>query len=360
MSQLVLSAVDADPARAITLNSAPDLTVDPDSVLVAVEAAPINPTDIAFHGSCFGANPHLRQTLGAEGVGRVLDAGAAVDPVLVGRRVLILPSFVQGTWGDQVVVAARNVVPVSESADALQLAMLPCNAGAAWSLLHDYATVERGEWVGLTLANSGVGQAVIALARRAGIKTLAIVRGDLAALQVRERGAELVIIDGPALGDRILEALGPARLRVLFDGGAQDLHELARAVADGGSIVTYAAVRGRSPELPLADLIRGVSLRGFFVLRWIRMTPREALVGVYAELAELVEAGALNTAVEATYPLERYREAIDHAARAKRSGKVLFTPGKRTPTVTAPSSSAPPWTAGTRSRIRTPRVRGSI
>lgn len=351
MSRLVLTAVDRDAKQTIKLDSAPDLTIGDDEVLVAIEAAPINPADLAFEHGRFAIKRQLPHTLGTEGVGRVLDAGLAVDPELVGRRVLILPWSVQGTWGDQVVVAARSVVPVSERADALQLAMLPCNSGAAWSLLHDYTTVEPGEWIGLTLANSGVGQAMIALARRAGVRTLAIVRRDAAARQVRERGAELVLVDGAALGDRVADALGGDRLRVLFDGGAQELGDLARAVEDGGSVVTFAAVTGHSPVLPLEDLVRGVSLRAFFVLSWIRDTPRDALVRIYAELTELVEHGALKTPVEATYPLEQYREAIIHARRSGRAGKVLFTPGKRTGNVsplhdlvTAPASASEPPT----------------
>ena len=42
-------------------------------------------------------------------------------------------------------------------------------------------------------------------------------------------------------------------------------------------------------------------------------------------LAELVEHGVINAAVEATYPLDRYREALAHAQQPERSGKVLFT-----------------------------------
>jgi NADPH:quinone reductase-like Zn-dependent oxidoreductase len=344
MSQLVLTAIGGDPTDSIALNGAPDLTIGLDDVLVAIEAAPINRADLAFGSSDPAGAQQVPRTLGAEGVGRVLDAGPLVEPGLVGRRVLVLPSLREGTWGDQVVVGAQHVLPVSERADALQLAMLAGTSGAAWSLLHDYVAVEPGEWVGVSPASSGVGEAIIALARRAGINTLAIVRRDAAARQVRERGAELVLVDGAALGDRAVAALGAVRLRVLFDGGAQELGELARAVADGGSVVTFAAVTGRPPVLPLTDLFRGVSLRGFSVLGWHQATPRDVLVAIYGELTDLVEHGAIDTAVEATYPLESYREAIAHARGAGRSGKVLFTPGKRAgPQGTIQLSAAVDW-----------------
>jgi NADPH:quinone reductase-like Zn-dependent oxidoreductase len=52
------------------------------------------------------------------------------------------------------------------------------------------AQLEPGDWSGLTIANSGVGQFVIGLATRAGVKTLAIVRREEAAEQVRALGAD--------------------------------------------------------------------------------------------------------------------------------------------------------------------------
>jgi NADPH:quinone reductase-like Zn-dependent oxidoreductase len=78
-------------------------------------------------------------------------------------------------------------------------------------------------------------------------------------------------------------------------------------------------VTGQAPVVPLADLIyRGLSLRSFFILRWLATTPRERLESIYTELA-----GTVRTPVVATYPLDSYREALAHAGR---EGKVLFTP----------------------------------
>jgi len=47
---------------------------------------------------------------------------------------------------------------------------------------------------------------------------------------------------------------------------------------------------------------------------------------VYGELAELVAQGAMRAGVEATYPLEQYQEALRHAQKNARSGKVRFVP----------------------------------
>ncbi|MBM9507917.1 zinc-dependent alcohol dehydrogenase family protein [Actinacidiphila acididurans] len=333
MRQLTLTAVGQDLGESVELVDRPDPVLAGDDLLVAVEAAPINNADMLFAAGWFAVQPSVPSELGAEGVGRVVQVGPAADPELVGRRVLILPTFEHGTWTDHAVVPARSVIPVSDRGDALQLAMLPVNPATAYALLNDFVSLKPGDWIGLNLANSAVGQYVITLAGLAGVKTLAVVRREEAAEQVRQLGADLVLVEGENLGDRVKQALGGNQLRLLLDGtgDSSQVSELVGAVEAGGSVVVFAAVSGQSPALPLPDLIyRGISLRSFFVLNWIRAASRQRLEKVYAELAELAEKGTISAAVEATYPLEEFRTALEHAGRTGRTGKILFTPGRPT------------------------------
>jgi NADPH:quinone reductase-like Zn-dependent oxidoreductase len=267
--------------------------------------------------------------MGAEGAGRVVSVGSHVDPALIGRRVIILPTFRYGTWATRTVVPARNVIAVSDHVDVQQMAMLSVNPAAAYSLLNDFVSLRSGDWVGLTLANSAVGHYVLALARRAGVNTLAVVRNEDAAAEVRQLGADLVVVDGNGLKERVTEGLRDVRLRVLFEGTGDpgQISQLVTAVEDGGSVITFASVTGQAPSLPLADLIyRGIALRAFFILNWIRDTPRERLERVYGELVELVDEGVLRADVAATYPLERYQDALRHVQNDARKGKILFVP----------------------------------
>ena len=331
MSQLMLTAVGGDLDQTVSLNDHPDLTLGAGDLLVAVEAAPVNNADMLFAAGWFAVYPQVPAAMGGEGAGRVLQTGPGADAALAGRRVLLLPTFRYGTWADQVVVPARDVIPVPDQADPLQLAMLPVNPATAYALLADYVPLKPGDWIGLNIANSATGQYVITLARRAGIKTLAVVRRQDAADQVRHRGADLVVIDGDSLGDRVAKALDNARLRLLLDGTGDpaQVAELVRSVEDGGSVVAFSAVTGQAPALPIPDLIyRGISLRGYFNLNWIHDTPRETLERVYGELAGLVQQGLISAPVEATYPLNQYRPALAHAQQTGRTGKILFTPGR--------------------------------
>lgn len=51
---------------------------------------------------------------------------------------------------------------------------------------------------------------------------------------------------------------------------------------------------------------------------------------MFAELADLIGQSAIGAVVEATYPLDQYRSALQHAQQTGRSGKILFTPSSPT------------------------------
>ena len=332
MSRLILNTVGGNLADTVVLDPEPVGSPGAGEVLVEVEAAPVNGADQLFAAGWFGVYPELPAAMGAEGVGRVVHAGSDVDPGLIGRRVVMLPTFRHGTWATRTVVPARQVIPVPDQGDPVQLAMLAVNPAAAHALLNDFVQLRTGDWVGLNLANSAVGHYVITLARRAGIKTLAVVRRKEAVDEVRRLGADAVVVDGEDLSERVANVLDGARLRVLFEGTGDpgQVAQLVPAVEAGGSVVTFASVTGQAPAVPLPDLIyRGISLRAFYILAWLQNTPRERLEQVYAELAELVTEGILAAAVKATYPLGEYAKALQHAQENGRSGKILFTPNNQ-------------------------------
>ena len=326
MSQLTLTAVgDIDGSLHLTSAAAPVLGVD--DVRVAIEAAPINNADFLLAAGWYAFLPTVPFAMGTEGVGRVLEAGSPAYAHLVGRRVIVLPTNEQGTWADEVVVAAANVLPVNDAGDPVQQAMLTVNPVTAYLLLNRYVQLKPGDWIGQDLGNSAVGQHVITLARRAGVKTLSVVRTEEAADRLRKAGADLVIVDGDDLAARIAAALGGQTLRLALTGGAA-VEALASVVESGGTVVAYSAVTGQAPTLQLGDLLfREVSLRGFWIIKWLREASRAEIEATYATMDELLTDGTLHADVDSTFPLASYREALVRAGQSGRSGKILFTSG---------------------------------
>jgi NADPH:quinone reductase-like Zn-dependent oxidoreductase len=102
MGQLQLVA-HGEPSDVIELNTVPEPALGQEDVLISMEAAPINPSDFLLVRGTYGVRPAFPSSVGAEGVGRVAKIGSKVDVALQGKRVLIIPTYEQGTWADQVV-----------------------------------------------------------------------------------------------------------------------------------------------------------------------------------------------------------------------------------------------------------------
>src|ERR1700758_222381 len=325
MRQLQLIA-HGEPSDVIEINTVSEPALGQEDVLVSMEAAPLNPSDFLFVRGTYGVRAAFPSSVGAEGVGRVAGIGSKVDPALRGKRVLILPTYEQGTWADEVVVPVRNLVPMSDEADPLQLSMIGINPATAYLLLNRYVSLMPGDWIGQTAANAAMGQYIIALAKLAGAQTLNVVRRDEAAEQVRQWGGDRVVLQGDNLQTDIEEALDGKKLSLVLDtvGGAS-VGELAKSLKPAASIVVYALQSGQFPAISPRDLIyRNLSLHGFWLINWIRNAPRTEIQEIYQKLGDLVAGGSLCAAVEQVYPLEQFKEAFEQSLKPNRAGKILF------------------------------------
>src|SRR5258708_4295645 len=189
MQQLQLVAF-GEPSEVIELKTVSETVLGQEDVLVSMESASINPSDFLLVRGIYGVRPALPFPLGAEGVGRITQTGSKVDVALRGKRALILPTLEQGTWADQVAVPLRNLVPISDEADPLQLAMIGINPATAYLLLSQYVCLMPGDWIGQTSANSAMGQYISKLAKLSGVKTLNVVRRKETTEQVHQWGAD--------------------------------------------------------------------------------------------------------------------------------------------------------------------------
>ncbi len=324
MRQLQLVA-HGEPSDVIELHTISEPTLGQEDVLVSMEAAPLNPSDFLLVRGIYGVRPALPFSLGAEGVGRVTQTGSKVDVALQGKRVLILPTYEQGTWADQIVVPVRNIVPMSDEADPLQLSMIGINPVTAYLLLNRYVSLKPGDWIGQTAANSAMGQYIIALAKLAGVRTLNVVRREEAAQQVRQWGGDRVVLQGDNLHKDIEEALDGKKLSLILDTvGGTPVGELAKSLKTGGSIVVYGIQSAQFPVFSPDFVFRGLSLHGFWLANWFRSASRTEIQETYQKLGGLVADGSLGAAVEHVYPLEQFKEAIKQSLKSNRSGKILF------------------------------------
>ena len=298
-----------------------------DEVVVETEFFPINPADVLnLEGKYGAAPPKLPMIPGAEGVGRIAQAGADVRHVKPGDRVL-LPG--PGCWRERIKAPGKAVFALPQNVDPKQLAMLRVNPPTAYLMLHQFVAPKPGQWVIQNAANSGVGHCLIRLARLAGVKTVNVVRREELVAPLRAFGGDVVLTDAPDLDARVRAAIGDAALPLAIDAvGGSGTQRLARCVSDGGTVVNYGILSGEPCMVDGRETVfRDVRLHGFWLRKWFADTPPAQIAALYRELASRVADGTLAVEVEAVYPMRRIKEAVAHAARGGRAGKILVSFG---------------------------------
>jgi trans-2-enoyl-CoA reductase len=314
------------PDEVARLGRVPFPTLEPGWVLVEVEAAPINPADVNVLEGKYGELPRLPAVPGSEGVGRVRELGAGVGEEWLGKRVLLPPKF--GSWRHwgSAPVSSLRVVPMGVA--VRQAAMLRINPPTAYGLLHLFTVLRPGDWIVQNAGNSGVGRAVIQIAKARGWRCVSIVRRPELVTELQALGSDVALLEGDQLSERIREATGGEAPRLGLNAvGGESALGVAGSLAEGSPLVTYGAMGKQPLRLPNSFLIfRDLRFHGFWVSRWFERASAQELDRMFEELFEWSVTGLLWAPVEAEYPLSSIREAVVHAMRSGRSGKVLLRP----------------------------------
>ena len=293
-------------------------------VRVRVKFSPINPADINVLEGKYPIRPELPGTPGVEGAGIVEECGAGVTDFVPGDVVLLPHSF--GAWREAGNVSAGKLLRIGSDVPLEQAAMLRINPATALVLLRDFVALQPGEWIAQNAANSAVGRCVIRLARHFGWRTVNVVRRAELVDELKADGADVVLVEGEKISAEIKAATGGAPVRLALNSvGGDSAVRLAGALAFGGSIVTFGAMARQSLKIPNGMLIfQDIAWRGFWITHWYERVGAAVGNALLGELSALAARGIIATPVEAIYPLDRIADAIAHAQRPQRGGKILL------------------------------------
>jgi NADPH:quinone reductase-like Zn-dependent oxidoreductase len=317
-------ALTGTPAEVVACEEIPVPPPGPGEVRVRMICAPVNPADLNMLEGKYGEARPLPDTPGNEGLGEVIACGEGAEASLVGRRVLVGSE----AWRDQGNWPVADLIIVPPSLDDRQACMLRVNPPTAWLLLHRFAVLDRGAWIAQNAATSGVGRAVIEIAKAAGWKTFNVVRRPEAAAELQTLGADAVAVDGPEFTEQARTLLAGVRPRLGLNAvGGAAATRLAGLLADGSPLVTYGAMSREALKVPNGFLIfRDLVFRGFWLTRWLREASAAERADVYAAVFRLAAAGAFAPRVAAEFALEHVKDAVAATASGV-PGKVLLRLG---------------------------------
>ncbi|WP_327366464.1 NADP-dependent oxidoreductase [Streptomyces sp. NBC_01217] len=294
----------------------PDPKVGPDTVLVKVRAAAVNPVDWkAREGHLDAALEAVFPVIpGWDVSGVVVQPGVAVDEFTVGDEVIgyVREDFLcRGTFAEYVAAPVRTLARKPLSLSFEEAAGLPLAGLTAYQVLHRTLKVQDGDTVLVHAAAGGVGSMAVQLARHAGARVIGTA-SEPGHEYVRRLGAEPVAY-GEGLADRLRE-LVPDGFDAAFDTvGGETLRISADVLKPGGRLASIA-----DGEV--------FSYGGRYA--YVRPDATDL-----AHLAELAEQGIVTIHVDRVFPLEQAADAHRLSEQGRTRGKIVVTVPWDTPEV---------------------------
>lgn len=245
------------------------------------------------------------------------------EGIEVGQLVL-LPE--RGAWVTETVGNIAQLVALPEG-DLDQLAMLAVNPATAYLLLTEFVTLQAGDWVILSAANSAVGNYLLPLAKARGIKLVCVVRRESAVAALIEAGADVVLVNGPDLAEQVRAKAGTAMKLAIDAVSGETFGRLAETLEPAGTLVLYGGMSGEPALIDTGLLIfNDIRVRGFWLVHWFSQTNQAKQMKVYGELTQAVAEGILHAPIDRHFSLDEITEAVTSTTAGARSGKVLLAP----------------------------------
>jgi NADPH:quinone reductase-like Zn-dependent oxidoreductase len=299
------------PLDQLEIGEAPQPAPGPGQLLVRVEAAAVNPIDVALVTGRLQAELPVRHPFvpGVDVSGVVEAVGEGVTGFAVGDAVIAWNGVPSGAFAEYTLVPANGSAAVRPAGlDARHGAALPTGALTASALL-DEAGLTPGSTLLVVGATGGLGGYAVQLAKRAGATVFATGRaGDRDYL--RHLGADEVI-------DYTTEDVA-ARVRERAPEGADVVIDVAQA----GPALAASAAAAKPGGLVVSPLGGPPSFDRDVTARYTGTTTPP---GRLAELAGLAATGALRAEIGAEYPFAEARQALTDFAGRHIPGKVVIT-----------------------------------
>ena len=295
-------------------------------VLVKVHASGLNRADLLQRRGLYPAPPGSPADIaGLEFAGEVAESPSG--EWARGARVMGIVGG--GAAAEYLTLPADQLLPTPKHLSDAEAAAIPEAFLTAYDAVVLQGKLQRGEWLALNAAGSGVGTAAIQLARHLG----ASVVGSSRTVDKLERCEgiglnEAVLGSSETLAQACERRLGPQAISVILDlvGGAE-LSNLLRCLDDQGRLILVGLLAGRRATLPLGVILgRRLRVQGT-VLRSRSDDEKAALVAAFRRhlLADFSVDGPLRPIIHCTVPWTEVREAHQLLEGNSTFGKVVLT-----------------------------------
>ncbi len=315
----------------------------PDAVRVGIRATALNHLDLwVADGLPAVPIPSFPHIVGADGAGVVLEVGTAVTHLAPGDRVVINPGLScgecaacqagqevfcrefsllgehrSGTAAEEVILPARNLLPIRGEWSWAEAAAFSLTTLTAWRMLTTRARFARGETALIWGIGGGVALQALQIVRHLGGRAIVTSSSAEKLARALALGAELALNhrDDADLLRRVKDHWGHGADVVVDSVGAPTWERSLRALRPGGRLVTCGATGGAEALL---------DLRRLFWFQWSLLGSTMGTSAEFAEVVALGDAGLLRPVIDSSVPLADGPDAYRRLAEGGQFGKVVL------------------------------------
>jgi NADPH2:quinone reductase len=296
----------------------------PGEVLVRVQAAALNFSDLLMIDDCYQVRPARPFIPGQEIAGTVVAAGHGAD-LAVGER--IMSKVMWGGFSEYALVRADMAMRVPAELPMTSAAALPIVYTTALVALTEITTVESGETILVLAAAGGVGLAAVQIARHLGAQVITAAGGDKkCALALSHGGHQSVDYQRQGWAEELKVLTAKRGLDIIVDPvGGELAGEAMRLIAWGGRLLVVGFSSGEISRIPANRLLmRRASAIGVY---WSHDRDSDMLGRTNRRMYELLRAGVIRPHVGTICGFDDLPGALTALRRRETTGKVVLAVG---------------------------------
>ena len=310
--------------------SIPLRPLEKDEVLVKIDTATVNPSDIGFASGTYPNSKAQPTTCGFEGSGTVVFCGDDAKNLMGAKVGVVTGHSEHGTWGSHCIMSSSKVLPLSADTNQETACGIFVNPWTVYAFM-DICKEKGWKCIINSAAASSLGKMLVKYCKKEGITLINLVRKDDSIQVLKDLGAEIVFnTTSENFSKELGECLKENQADAFFDAVGGKLPGVVLGLMHTNA--RYYIYGGLSDEPLTLDqggsgfgnlVFSGRKVSGFWLMAYFAKHP-ENMVKFVQKTAQDLVSGESQIIVSKRFSMQDWEKACEEAKNGGTYGKVVL------------------------------------